>query len=231
MRVLVLEDDKTAREAIVDALQSLDASFELTTTLADALAHVQDPAIRIVIADRMLPDGDGLDLVSKFRAANEGIQIMVVSALGRAENRVEGLITGADDYLTKPFDQMELRARIAALLRRADLTSKMDDVVAIGPMEIRRKARTVHIAGEHTALSPKEFDLLLYLAENQGEVVTRSMLLEKVWGMHFDPQTNVVDVHIGRLRTKIDGTPSGQFLMTIRGKGYVLDTPHCGNQE
>lgn len=222
MQILIIEDDAETREDMVDAARELGCQFQTASTLKDALEYLQHNQPAIVIADRMLPDGDGLDAVETLRAASESALIMVVSALGRAQNRIEGLHKGADDYLAKPFDPVELRARLASLLRRAKMLTSQDDVILVGDMEIRRKARTAHRNKEHIALSPKEFDLLFYLAENSSHLVTRKMLLENVWDLHFDPQTNVVDVHIGRLRQKIDAPDSPSLLQTIRGKGYVF---------
>lgn len=222
MQILIIEDDAETRADMVDAAQELGCEFDTASTLGEALAFLRHKQPSIVVADRMLPDGDGLDAVQALRSANESALIMVVSALGRAQNRIEGLHKGADDYLAKPFDPVELRARLASLLRRAKMITSQDDVIVIGDMEIRRKARTVHLNRKHIALSPKEFDLLFYLAENGSHLVTRKMLLENVWGLHFDPQTNVVDVHIGRLRQKIDVPDTPSLLQTIRGKGYLF---------
>ncbi|MEP0522135.1 MAG: response regulator transcription factor [Hyphomicrobiales bacterium] len=223
MNILVIEDDAEIRSDIEIAAQELDLAVFSVTNLADALSFLKNSQPAIVIADRMLPDGDGLDAVKVLREANASALIMVVSALGRSQNRIEGFQKGADDYLTKPFDPVELRARMASLKRRAELVHKQDEVLVIHDMEIRRKARTVHRNQKHISLSPKEFDLLMYLAENRGQLVTRSMLLENVWGLHFNPQTNVVDVHIGRLRQKIDAPFAVAILQTIRGKGYLLE--------
>lgn len=223
MNILVIEDDAEIRSDIEVAAQELNLMVSSVANLSDALAFLRYNEPAIVIADRMLPDGDGLDAVELLREANASALIMVISALGRSQNRIEGFNKGADDYLTKPFDPIELRARMASLKRRAELVHTHDEVLTIHDMEIRRKARTVHRDQQHIALSPKEFDLLIYLAENRGQLVTRSMLLENVWGLHFNPQTNVVDVHIGRLRQKIDAPFAVPILQTIRGKGYVLE--------
>lgn len=223
MTILIVEDDAETRMDIEAAAEELGLAYSSMSTLASALAFLEENNPTIVIADRMLPDGDGLDAVEALRDANASTLIMIVSALGRSQNRIEGFKKGADDYLTKPFDPVELRARMASLKRRAELVHNRDEVLTIFDLEIRRKARTVHRNQQHIALSPKEFELLLYLADNQGQLVTRSMLLENVWGLHFNPQTNVVDVHIGRLRQKIDAPFDVPILQTIRGKGYILE--------
>lgn len=222
MQILIIEDDIQTRADMVEAAEELGCDYQTAATLHDALDYLQHNQPSIVIADRMLPDGDGLDAVQRLREASESALIMIVSALGRAQNRVEGLQKGADDYLAKPFDPTELRARLASMVRRAKMLSSQDDVLMVGDLEIRRKARTIHRNKIHIPLSPKEFDLLFYLAENNSHLVTRKMLLENVWGLHFDPQTNVIDVHIGRLRQKIDSPDSPSLLHTIRGKGYVF---------
>lgn len=144
----------------------------------------------------MLPGGDGIGALAKIRAAGSTALVLIVSALGRAANKIEGLEKGADDYLAKPFDPDELRARLRALLRRVTITVLDNDLVSFGEVEIRMKARTVHIGATHVPVSPKEFDLIAFFAANARAVVTRMQLLEKVWNFHFDPKTNVVDVHV-----------------------------------
>eukprot|EP01037_Dinobryon_pediforme_P047797 gene47797-62265_t len=151
----------------------------------------------------MLPGLDGLALVARLRALDIATPVLILSALGRAANKVEGLEAGADDYLDKPFSDDELLARVRALLRRAR-KEPHPDVMLVGDVEIRVKARTVHRSGRHIALSPKEFELLRCLAEHAGSYVPRSLLLERVWNLRFDPQTNVVDVHVSRMRAKIE---------------------------
>jgi two-component system OmpR family response regulator len=147
--------------------------------------------------------------------------ILILSALGRAAQRVEGLEKGADDYLPKPFEPEELRARLRALLRRGSIEVLDNDLLAFGPLEIRLKARTVHINRAHVAVSPKEFELITYFARHSGQVITRMQLLENVWKLHFDPGTNVVDVHVGRLRRKLEEAGSCA-IQTARGEGYVF---------
>ena len=153
---------------------------------------------------------------------------MVVSALGRSNNRVEGLEKGADDYLAKPFDPQELRARMKALLRRNAVQMTDNDLLVFHDLEIRLKARTVHRSGQHIALSPKEFELICYFADNANEVVTRKMLLEHVWKLSFDPQTNVVDVHVGRLRRKLEINDLPPLIHTVRGEGYLFTSDPVG---
>jgi len=173
------------------------------------------------VLDRMLPGGDGVEAMARIRAGGSSALILILSALGRAANRVEGLEKGADDYLPKPFEPDELRARLRALLRRGTMQVLDNDLLAFGDLEIRMKARTVHVRRAHVAVSPKEFELITYFARNAGQVVTRMQLLENVWNLHFDPGTNVVDVHVGRLRRKLEEAGSSA-IQTARGEGYIF---------
>jgi two-component system, OmpR family, response regulator len=174
------------------------------------------------VFDRMLPGGDGVEAIARIRAGGSTALVLVLSALGRAANRVEGLEKGADDYLAKPFEPEELRARLRALLRRATMQVLDNDLLAFGDLEIRLKARTVHVGRKHVAVSPREFDLITFFARNAGQVVTRMQLLENVWNLHFDPGTNVVDVHVGRLRRKLEEEAGRPVIQTARGEGYVF---------
>ena len=204
--------DQIAADAhSVDWVQRLDAA-------GDAMGGA---SFDLVLLDRMLPGGDGVEAIARMRAGGARGLILVLSALGRAANRVEGLEKGADDYLPKPFEPEELRARLRALLRRGTMQVLDNDLLAFGDLEIRMKARTVHIKRAHVAVSPKEFELITYFAQNAGQVVTRMQLLENVWNLHFDPGTNVVDVHVGRLRRKLEEAGSAA-IQTARGEGYVF---------
>ena len=175
----------------------------------------------VIILDRMLPDTDGLKVVGKIRASGIATPVLMLSALGRTIDRAEGLDAGADDYLAKPFEATELLARLRALKRRASGQAH-NAVIIHGDFECHLKARTAFRAGKHLALSPKEFELFRYLMEHAGDVVTREMLLRDVWNMGFDPQTNVVDVNIGRLRRKLEDGFDCPALETVRGTGYRL---------
>ncbi len=175
----------------------------------------------VIILDRMLPDIDGLTIVSRLRSAGVGTPVLMLSALGRSENRIEGLEAGVDDYLAKPYEPQELVARLRALHRRS--AGKVHGAVVIyGAFECHVKARTAFRGGRHIPLSPREFSLFRYFMENAGETVTREMLLRDVWNMNFDPQTNVVDVNIGRLRRKLEEGFPTPALETIWGAGYRL---------
>ena len=175
----------------------------------------------MILLDRMLPKISGVDLVARLRAAEIEKPVLMLSALGRADHRVEGLEAGVDDYLAKPFEPDELMARLRALYRRTTVQARQP-VLIHGDIEIQVRARTAHRGGRHLSLSPKEFELLLYMMENAGEVVTREMLLRHVWKLEFDPQTNVIDVHLVRLRRKLDEGATQPCLETVWGRGYRL---------
>jgi len=222
-RILIVEDDTAAARAMAEAVEDLGCEPIVMRSFDDGVTAAGLADFAVVIFDRMLPGGDGVDAIAKIRAGGSTALILVVSALGRAANKIEGLEKGADDYLAKPFDPEELRARLRALLRRAEMTVLDNDLIAFGDLEIRMKARTVHVKNDHVAVSPKEFELITYFARNAGQVVTRMQLLEHVWNLHFDPQTNVVDVHVGRLRRKLETAAGRAVIHTARGEGYVFD--------
>jgi two-component system OmpR family response regulator len=222
-RILIVEDDAEAAAALSAAVRDLGCEPVVMQSYEDGLRAAGLAEFRVIVFDRMLPGGDGIDAIAKIRAAGSTALVLVVSALGRAANKIEGLEKGADDYLAKPFDADELRARLRALLRRQDMVVMDNDLVTFGDLQIRMKARTVHVKNAHVPVSPKEFELIAYFARNAGEVVTRMQLLENVWNLHFDPQTNVVDVHVGRLRRKLEQAAGHQVIHTDRGVGYVFD--------
>ena len=230
-RILIVEDDETSAEAMSAVVRELGALPTVMTTYADGLQAAGLAEFAVVIFDRMLPGGDGINAIARIRAAGSTALVLVVSALGRAENRIEGLEHGADDYLAKPFERNELRARLRALLRRKSMVVMDNDLIVFADLEIRIRARTVHIGAQNVPMSPKEFDLLMYLAQNKGEVVTRKQLLENVWNLHFDPQTNVVDVHVGRLRRKLENLAGRPIIFTSRGEGYVFGPTDDGGDD
>ena len=220
-RILIVEDDPDTAAAIAAEVAALGCTPVIAITLPDGMqAALSDPAV--IVLDRMLPGGDGVDAIAALRAQGSQALILVLSALGRAAQRVEGLDKGADDYLAKPYAPGELRARLRALLRRATMQGTDNDLLALGTVEIRIKARTVHVGQTHVAVSPREFDLITFFARNAGQVVTRMQLLEQVWNLHFDPGTNVVDVHVGRLRRKLEEVAGHPLFQTARGEGYVF---------
>jgi len=165
---------------------------------------------------------DGLSLITALRAQGDGTPALILSALGQVDDRVKGLRAGGDDYLAKPYAFSELLARVEALARRKPKGSPEETVYRVGDLVLDRLSHKVTRAGEEIALQPREFRLLEYLMQNAGKVVTRTMLLEQVWDYHFDPQTNVIDVHISRLRSKIDRDFETPLLHTVRGAGYMI---------
>ena len=221
-RILIVEDDPTTAENVAAIATSLGCEPIIMRSFADGIEATGLADFSVIVLDRMLPGGDGVDAIAKMRLKGSRAMILMLSALGRSGNKIEGLEKGADDYLAKPFDPSELKARMRALLRRATMQLQDNDILTFGALEIRLKARTVHVGQTHVTLTPKEFTLLSYLAENSGELVTRMQLLEHVWNLHFDPQTNVVDVHVGRLRRKLEEVQAQVWIETQRGEGYTF---------
>lgn len=220
---LVIEDDGEMAAHVAGLLGAMGFSAVIESDGASGLAAAARRRFDLIVADRMLPGLDGLDVVARLRALDVATPVLMLSALGRAANKVEGLEQGADDYLAKPFSDDELVARVRALMRRAK-GEPHPEVMLVGPLEIRIKARTVHRAGRHVAVSPKEFELLRCLAEHAGAFTPRALLLERVWKLKFDPQTNVVDVHVSRLRAKLDEGFETTLIRSARGEGYMLLT-------
>ncbi|WP_395540875.1 response regulator transcription factor [Neotabrizicola sp. sgz301269] len=220
-RILIVEDDAETAAAVAAVVRSLGCEATHRDTLDAGVAEAGAGDYKVIVLDRTLPGGDGVDAMARIRAGGSRALILVLSALGRAAQRVEGLEKGADDYLPKPFEEDELRARLRALLRRNTMQVLDNDLLVFGDLEIRMKARTVHVKREHVAVSPKEFELITFFAQNAGQVVTRMQLLERVWNLHFDPGTNVVDVHVGRLRRKLEDAGS-TAIQTARGEGYIF---------
>ena len=221
MRILVVEDDLEAQRYLVNGLKEVghvvDDAADGETGLALALSRLYD----VAIVDRMLPKMDGLNLVAEMREHGNTTPVLFLSALSEVDDRVKGLKAGGDDYLTKPYAVVELLARIDALMRRrAPQTVKTR--LQVGDLELDLLTRTAKRAGSDIDLQPREFRLLEYLMRHASQVVTRTMLLESVWEYHFDPQTNVIDVHISRLRAKIDKGFDTALLHTVRGAGYMI---------
>ena len=220
MRVLVIEDDTQAANFVqgilAEAGHAVDVEYDGQSGLDQALKDEYD----VLVVDRMLPNMDGMEIMRSYRGKEGKAPALFLSALGEVDHRVEGLQAGADDYLSKPCDPNELLARVEALGRRgADMPVTKLNVV---DLEMDLLSRKVTRAGQKIDLQPREFRLLEFLMRNAGQVVTRAMLLEKVWDYHFDPQTNVIDVHISRLRGKIDKEFETPLLHTVRGAGYRL---------
>jgi DNA-binding response OmpR family regulator len=223
MRILVIEDDAVMAAHMAALLAGRDHVATIVADGAAGLARAAAEPWDLIVGDRMLPGLEGLDIVERLRALEVPTPVLIVSALGLPGDRVHGLERGADDYLAKPFADDEFLARVHALLRRSR-PEPHPEILLVGDVEIRLKARTVHRADRHVALSPKEFELLRCLAEHAGRFVPRALLLERVWNLRFDPQTNVVDVHVSRLRGKIDEGFPTSVIRTSRGEGYMLVT-------
>lgn len=221
MKILYVEDDLRAAEEVKQLAWQEGDTIVVETNGSDGLKRAGLEPFDVIIMDRMLGDADGLSLVGRLRESGVSTPVLMLSALGRTSDRAEGLEAGADDYLAKPFEAMELLARIRALHRRA-AGREHSAVILFGAFECHVKARTAFRDNRHIALSPREFELFRYFMENAGEVVTREMLLRDVWNMSFDPQTNVVDVNVGRLRRKLEDGFDNPALETVWGAGYRL---------
>ncbi len=221
MKVLVIEDDRTAAAYLAKGLKEAGHVVDVANDGREGMFLAGSEHYDVMIVDRMLPSRDGLSLVEVLRAAGNDTPVLFLSALGSVADRVKGLRSGGDDYLTKPYAFSELLARIEVLVRRRS-AAQPQAKLAVGDLEMDLLARTVKRAGREIDLLPREFALLEYLMRNAGSVVTRTMMLESVWDYHFDPQTNVIDVHIARLRQKIDKDFSMPLIHTVRGAGYSL---------
>ena len=218
MRILVVEDDREAAAYLVKGLSESGHRVALAEEGREGLDRATREIFDAMIIDRMLPGVDGLSIVAALRAARNQTPVLVLSALGDVEDRVKGLRAGCDDYLPKPFAFAELLARLEALTRRGNAETRLK----VADLEMDLLTRTVTRAGRVIDLLPREFRLLEYLMRHAGHIVTRTMLLERVWDHHFDPQTNVIDVHISRLRQKIDKGFEKSLIQTLRGAGYKL---------
>ncbi len=221
MKILVVEDDEVAAEYVKKGLSEAGHVVDLAMDGDMALEMAGGADYDALILDRMLPKRDGLEVLSDLRADGNATPVLILSALGETDHKVEGLRAGGDDYLAKPYSFTELLARVEAIGRRSDPAAAVTKL-KVGDLEMDLLARTVKRAGQKILLQPREFRLLECLMRNAGRVVTRTMLLEKVWDYHFDPQTNVIDVHISRLRGKIDKEFETPLLHTVRGAGYRL---------
>lgn len=221
LKILYVEDDKRTAAAIGELAASSGEVLIWEESGSAALLRAGMEAFDVIILDRMLGDIDGLTITRRLRESGIGTPILMLSALGRSSDRADGLDAGADDYMAKPYEPDELMARLRALHRRS-AGQEHQAVIIYGAFECHLKARTAFRDNQHLPLSPKEFDLFRYFMENAGETVTREMLLRDVWNIDFDPQTNVVDVNIGRLRRKLEEGFDSPALETIWGSGYRI---------
>jgi len=221
VHILVIEDDTRSAEYLIKALRETGYAVDHVRDGREALHLATEETFDLLVIDRMLPGMDGLAVIAALRARGVETPVIVLSALSKVDDRVRGLRAGGDDYITKPYAFVELLARIEALLRRSG-PRQPGSKLQVGDLELDLLARTVHRAGKSIDLKPREFQLLEFLMRHADQVVTRTMLLEGVWDYHFDPQTNVVDVHISRLRQAIDKRFDRPMLRTVRGAGYML---------
>jgi two-component system OmpR family response regulator len=222
MKLLLIEDDVRAADFVSKGLREEGHSVDHAADGAEGLTLALSSGYDVIVADRMLPYMDGLAVVQALRAQGVRTPILILSALAKVDDRVKGLRAGGDDYLTKPFAFSELLARIEVLQRRAT-TTEPTTRLRVADLEVDLVARKVTRAGQPVDLTAREFRLLEYLMRHAGQVVTRTMLLEGVWDLHFDPQTNVIDVHISRLRQALDRGGGTPLIHTVRGSGYVLE--------
>ena len=222
MRILLIEDDRDVAAYLVKAFRESGHSVDHAADGVSGYDLAHDGGYEVAVIDRMLPKMDGLSLISALRAQKNETPVLILSALGQVDDRVKGLRAGGDDYLAKPYAFSELLARVEALARRRPKGAPEETVYRLGDLVLDRLSHKVTRAGEEITLQPREFRLLEYLMQNAGKVVTRTMLLEHVWDYHFDPQTNVIDVHVSRLRAKIDRDFEAPLLHTVRGAGYMI---------
>ena len=222
MRILIIEDDAEAAAYLVKAFREAGHVADHAADGLTGCAQAQSEHYEVLIVDRMLPKLDGLSLIGALREQKVTTPVLILSALGQVDDRVKGLRAGGDDYLAKPYAFSELLARVEVLARRNSRDKSEETIYRVADLELDRLAHKVARAGKEIILQPREFRLLEYLMRHAGQVVTRTMLLENVWDYHFDPQTNVIDVHISRLRSKIERDTMSPLLHTVRGAGYMV---------
>ncbi|AKM38948.1 DNA-binding response regulator [Burkholderia contaminans] len=221
--VLTIEDDEITANEIVRELTGRGFTVEWVANGRDGMARALGSEFDVITLDRMLPVVDGLTILTTMRSVGVRTPVLMLSALGDVDERVRGLRAGGDDYLTKPFDPEEMAARLEVLLRRSQAApAPFDTTLTVGPLRLDLISRKVFRDGEEIALLPTEYRVLEYMMRNAGQTITRTMLFEAVWGYHFDPGTNLIEVHMGRLRKKIDPPDAKQMIQTVRGAGYIL---------
>ncbi|GGZ02877.1 MULTISPECIES: response regulator transcription factor [Shewanella] len=221
MKILLVEDDATTQEYIVKGFLEQGHSIETAADGQQGLMLATTGQFELLILDRMLPGLDGLKLLAALRATGDQTPVLILSALSHVDERVKGLRAGGDDYMTKPFAFSELLVRAEKLMQRGQSQPAKTDL-RVGPLRMELLTRTVTLNEEELLLQPKEFLLLKYLMEHANQVVSRTLLFEAVWDYHFDPRTNVIDVHIAKLRRKFEDLGHGELIETIRGAGYRL---------
>ncbi len=219
MKILLIEDDREITDYLVQGLRAAGHVADVAASAVDGMFLAEEHVFDVLVVDRMLPDGDGIAIVRALRKAGNHAPVLFLTALGRIDQRVEGFEAGGDDYLVKPFAFSEFLARLTALARRPPISPVSGELVC-GPLVMDRLKRIVRVEGKSVDLQPKEFLLLETLMLHMDEVVTRTMLLEKVWDFHFDPRTNIVETHVSRLRSKLG--VAKDFIVTVRGAGYVV---------
>ena len=223
-RILVVEDDPETAGQLVEQLTTSGYHVDLAGSGSEALRHGVAHDYAVITIDRMLPDIDGLTVMQSLRRDGVVTPVLIISALGEIDDKVRGLRAGGDDYLVKPFSYLELLARLEALGRRSDTIAK-ETILRVGDLAIDLISRSASRRGKEIQLLPKEFQLLEYLVRNEGRTVSRAMLLQHVWDLHFDPSTNIIDVYVGRLRRKLDDQQAYPLIHTVRGVGYCLRAP------
>jgi two-component system OmpR family response regulator len=224
LNILLIEDDRETADYVVNGLREEGHLVVQAESGTEGLICATSSDFELLIVDRMIPGLNGLDLVKSLRAAGHYTPVLFLTALGEIEDRVSGLNAGGDDYLVKPFAFSELVARVAALGRRPRTTAA-ETRLHLLDLEIDLLSRTVRRRGQLIELQPREYRLLEYLMRHAGQVVTRTMLLEHIWDIHFDPRSNIVETHISRLRSKIDKGFEAQLIHTVRGAGYCVRSP------
>jgi two-component system OmpR family response regulator len=223
-RILVVEDDSETAEQLVDALATSGYEVDLAGDGNEGLRRGRSGDYAVMTIDRMLPGMDGIAIIRRLREDGIATPALIVSALGEIDDRVRGLRAGGDDYLVKPFAFAELLARVEALGRRS-ATVIQETVLRVGDLKMDLVSRAVSRRGREIELLPREFQVLEYLVRNQGQVVPRAMLLQHVWDLHFDPTTNIIDVYVGRVRSKIDDSQDYPLIHTVRGVGFCVRAP------
>ena len=225
MKILMVEDDATTIEYVVKGFVEQGHNIETATDGHQGLLLATSMKYDLIILDRMLPQLDGLKLLAALRATGSQTPVLILSALSHVDERVKGLRAGGDDYMTKPFAFSELLVRAEKLMQRGESQPMVTDL-NVGPLTIELLTRKVTLDGQEILLQPKEFQLLKYLMEHENQVISRTLLFEAVWDYHFDPRTNVIDVHIAKLRRKFEELGHGELIETVRGAGYRLRQGH-----